>query len=361
MIRTIDDILTMDFHGNMVQDYLLAFFVTLLIFLGLIFLFSLFKKVLRKLDERNPEKQLFSRKIVEVFSWPLFLVVGLSIASASLQRTEVLSSILTGLLVVIITVYVAKIIVKIINFSANKFIERSKNREDATDPALIEIYAKLLSILTWVLVGVLLLVYFNVNLTTIFAGLGVASVVIAFALQNVLADLFASVSIYFDKPFSKGDFIVTGEDMGFVQKIGIKSTRIKTLNGEELVVSNRELTETRVRNFRHMERRRVALNIGVQYDTPLDKLKKIPSIIEKILSKIDDAELSRAHFKSFKDFSLEFEAVYFIKNKDYQLFMDIQQKVNLEVVKAFRKEGIVFALPTKTVHLFQEKKKKRSA
>ncbi|MFP4567511.1 MAG: mechanosensitive ion channel family protein [Candidatus Woesearchaeota archaeon] len=197
------------------------------------------------------------------------------------------------------------------------------------------------------------------NLLTIFAGLGLASVVIAFALQNVLSDLFASVAIYFDRPFGKGDFIITGTDMGTVQSIGIKSTRIKTLNGEELIVSNRELTDTRVRNFKNMEKRRVALNVGVQYDTPLDKLKKIPKIIEKIFEKINDAELSRAHFKSFMDSSLEFEAIYFIKSKEYQLYMDTQQYVNLEIIKIFRKEGIEFAFPTRTLHVNDMKKKEK--
>ncbi len=358
MNRAINNFLTTEFHGNLVQDYLLAFLMTLLIFAGLALVTFLFKKALRKIDERNPKKQLYLLKIIESLSWPLFLVIGLSIASVTLERTEILSRILRSVLLIIITIYVTKIIVKTINFVSKKIIERNKKQKEEKDPAIIEIYAKLLSILAWLVAFVFLLMMFNVNLGTIFTGLGLASVAIAFALQNVLADIFASISIYFDKPFVKGDFVVTKDDMGFVQKIGIKSTRIKTLNGEELIISNRELTETRVRNFRHMERRRVALNVGVQYDTPLEKLQKIPKIITKILDKIEDAELSRAHFKSFAESNMEFEAIYFIKNKDYQLFMDIQQRVNLELVKAFRKEGIQFAFPTRTLHVHQEKKKK---
>jgi small-conductance mechanosensitive channel len=358
MIQPIQELLEREVHGNMIQDYILAVVITIAIFAVLAIIFYSFKKLLRRLDDKKPEKQLFLRKVMDAFTWPLFLVIGLSIATVSLERTEIVSRILTYILSIIVTIYITKVVVKIINYVSQKIIKRNEGREDAKDSTIIELYAKLLSILAWLIAIIIILTILNVNLLTIFAGLGVASVVIAFALQNVLSDLFASVAIYFDRPFSKGDFIITGTDMGTVQKIGIKSTRIKTLSGEELIVSNRELTDTRVRNFKHMERRRVALNIGVQYDTPLEKLKKIPKIIEKILSKIEDAELSRAHFKSFLDSSMEFEAIYFIKNKEYQLFMDTQQKVNLELVKAFRREGIEFAFPTRTLHMFNEKKKR---
>lgn len=359
MMRTINNFLTTEFQGNLVQDYLVALLVMIIIFSGLALLVFIFKRILKKIDEKNPKKELLFLKILEAFTWPLFLVIGLSIASISLVQTEILSRILRYTLTIVILIYVARVAVKTINYVSHKIIKREEKLQSGKDPAIIEIYAKLLSIAVWLIVFIILLMTFNVNLGAIFTGLGLASVAIAFALQNVLADIFASVSIYFDKPFTKGDFIITKEDMGFVQKIGIKSTRIKTLNGEELIISNRELTETRVRNFKHMEKRRVALNVVVQYDTPLDKLQKIPKIISKILSKIEEAELSRAHFKTFQDSNMEFEAVYFIKNKDYQLFMDIQQKVNLELVKVFRKEGIQFAFPTRTVHMFQEKKKKK--
>jgi small-conductance mechanosensitive channel len=358
MIQMIESILTMDVHGNMIQDYLIALLVMTIIFSGLALAFYLFKKLLKKIDERNPNQQLVSLKVMEAFTWPLFLVIGLSIASVSLERSELVSRIISYTLAIIITIYITKLVVKIINAISIKLIERNKD-ENGTEPAAIEIKAKLLSFVAWIIAIIVILTIFQVNLATIITGLGLAGVAIAFALQNVLSDVFASVSIYFDKPFGKGDFISTGTDMGFVQKIGIKSTRIKTLNGEELIISNRELTETRVRNFRNMERRRVALEVGVQYDTPIDKLQKIPKIIEKIVSKIEVAELSRAHFKTFMDSNMQFEAIYFIKNKDYQLFMDTQQIVNLELVKAFRKEGIQFAFPTRTIHMFEENKKKK--
>lgn len=357
-MNIIEGILKTELYNNTVQDYLISIIFMIIIFLGLALIAYVFKKILKKIDEKNPEKQLFSLKIIESLTWPLFLVIGLSIATVSLERTETLSKIFKYILFSVIVIYATKIVVKIINYSYKKITEKIKD-DETKDPAVIEIYAKLLSIAAWIVAIITILAFFNVNLATIFAGLGVASIVLAFALQNVLSDIFASISIYFDKPFSKGDLISTGTDTGYVQKIGIKSTRIKTLNGEELIVSNKELTETRVRNFKNMEKRRVGLNIGVQYDTPLEKLQKIPKIIEKILNKTENADLSRAHLKTFQDSNIEFEAVYFMKNKDFSLYMDTQQKVNLEIIKAFRKEKIEFAFPTRTLHIQENKKRKK--
>lgn len=345
-------------QGNLIQDYLMAVLLMLVIFVGLAVLFRVFKKALRNVAEKRPDKQFFLLKILEALSWPLFLVIGLSISSVTLYRTEILSKIVEYILTVFVIIYSTKILIKIINYLAKKIIKRNKYKKDAKDASIIELYAKLLSILAWIVAIVMLLIFFEVNLTAIFAGIGVASIAIAFALQNVLSDGFATISIYFDRPFTKGDFIVIGADSGTVEKIGIKSTRIKTLNGEELIMSNRELTESRVRNFKHMQKRRAKLNVKVQYDTPIEKLQKIPKIIEKIIGKIEKAELSRSHFKSFQDSAMEFEAIYFIKSKEYKLYMDIQQKINFDVIKALRKEGIQLAFPTRTLHMVEENKRK---
>jgi small-conductance mechanosensitive channel len=166
-----------------------------------------------------------------------------------------------------------------------------------------------------------------------------------------LADIFASFSIHFDKPFKVGDFIIIGNDMGTVKKIGIKSTRITTLEGDELVVSNRDLTETRVHNYKRMRKRRVSFELGVEYSTPVKKLKKIPKIVEGIIKGIDLLEFDRAHFKNFGDFSLNFEVVYYLKSKDYNVYMDKQQEINLKIKEKFDKERIKIAFPTQQIFL----------
>jgi hypothetical protein len=173
----------------------------------------------------------------------------------------------------------------------------------------------------------------------------------AFALQNILSDLFSSFSIYFDKPFVEGDFIIIGNDMGIVKKIGIKSTRIQTLQGQELVVSNKELTSTRINNYKKMSKRRAIFNFGVEYSTSKKKLEKIPTIVKKIINNIELASLDRAHFKSFGDSSLDFEVVYYVDSSDYAKYMDIQQEINLALVLAFEKEKINFAFPSRTIYM----------
>jgi small-conductance mechanosensitive channel len=196
----------------------------------------------------------------------------------------------------------------------------------------------------------------NIDLTGIVLGMGVAGIAIALALQNVLGDVFSAFTIYFDKPYEIGDFIIIGGDMGIVKKIGIKSTRLQTLQGEELVVSNNEMISTRIQNFKKMRKRRIVFQFGVTYGTSSEKLKKIPEIIKKIINpknkKLPEVyNLDRVHFREFGDFSLNFEVVYYLKTGDYNKYMDTQQEINFEIKDAFEKEGIEMAFPTQTVLL----------
>jgi small-conductance mechanosensitive channel len=194
----------------------------------------------------------------------------------------------------------------------------------------------------------------GIDLTGLAIGGAATAIVIGFALQSVLSDAFSAFSIYFDKPFEIGDFIVVGEYSGTVTKIGMKSTRVQLLQGEELVLANSELTKTSVRNFKKMKRRRISFSFGVTYDTTSKKLKKIPEIIKKIMDpeKLDHLyKLDRIHFTEFGDFSLNFEVVYFLKTQDYVKYRDTQQAINYAIKEAFEKEGIEMAFPTQTIHL----------
>ena len=169
-----------------------------------------------------------------------------------------------------------------------------------------------------------------------------------------LPAFFSAFSIYFDRPFEIGDFIIVGEYAGTVKKIGMKSTRVQLLQGEELVLSNSELTKTNIRNFKKMKKRRINFSFGVTYDTPLKKLKKIPDIIKDIINpeKIDFVDrLDRVHFKEFGDFSLKFDIVYYVKSDDYAKYMDTQQEINYAIKEVFEKEGIEMAFPTQTIFL----------
>jgi small-conductance mechanosensitive channel len=194
----------------------------------------------------------------------------------------------------------------------------------------------------------------GIDLTGLAIGGAATAIVIGFALQHVLSDFFSAFSIYFDKPFEIGDFIIVGDYSGTVTKIGMKSTRVQLLQGEELVLANSELTKTSIRNFKKMKRRRINFSFGVTYDTPLKKLKMIPEIIKKIINpeKLEHVHrLDRIHFTEFGDFSLNFEVVYYMKSQDYVKYRDTQQEINFRIKEAFEKEGIEMAFPTQTIFL----------
>lgn len=263
----------------------------------------------------------------------------------SLERT------INGVFLVIIAFQIAKSLEILIAYGAQKMIENKGEEIDPRDQRQKHVITLVLKILLWTFILLSVLSNLGINVTSLIAGLGISGVAVAFALQNILSDIFSSFSIYFDKPFIEGDFIIVGNDMGTVKKIGIKSTRLETLQGEELVISNKELTEARVHNYKKMDKRRIVFSFGVTYNTPKEKLEKIPEIVKNIVENIESADLDRAHFKSFGDFSLNYEVVYYVLVPDYNKYMDIQQDINFRLKERLEEEGIEFAFPTQVIHL----------
>lgn len=198
----------------------------------------------------------------------------------------------------------------------------------------------------WVLAGLLLLANLGIDVTALIAGLGVGGIAIALAVQKVLGDLLASLSIALDKPFKVGDFLVVGEEKGTVEHIGIKSTRLRSLSGEQVVMSNADLLSSRVHNFGLLYERRAVVRVGITYETPREKVAEVPKILEAVIRERPTVRFERAHFASFGAYSLDFEAVYFVLDPAYGTFMDIQQAINLGVLEKFAERGIDFAYPT---------------
>ncbi|MBC8207032.1 MAG: mechanosensitive ion channel family protein [Kiritimatiellales bacterium] len=197
----------------------------------------------------------------------------------------------------------------------------------------------------------------GVEVTTLITGLGIGGIAVALALQNILGDLFASLSISLDRPFAIGDFIIVDDFLGAVEHIGLKTTRIRSLGGEQLVFSNTDLLKSRIRNYKRMQQRRVPFTVGVTYQTPPSKLRKVPDIFKKQLEQFDDVHFDRAHFKAYGTYSLDFEFVYYVHTSDYNRYMDVQQAINLGLYEEFQKEGIEFAYPTRTLFVENEKQK----
>lgn len=239
----------------------------------------------------------------------------------------------------------------LVNLFSSLLLTKRKGGNEEVDLTIKSLLNIALKVVIWIVAFLLVFSALGQDLSTLVAGLGVSGIILGFALQNVMSDLFSSISIYFDQPFKIGDFVVIGDDNGTVKNIGLKSTRIKTLRGEELVISNKELSEIRIRNFKKLRKRRVAFELGVTYNTPRTKIAKIPKIIEKIVEKVDKAEFDRCYFSEFGDFSLKIEVVYNLNSGDIEKHVETKHQINLEIMKAFEKEKIKFAFPTQTIYL----------
>ena len=226
-----------------------------------------------------------------------------------------------------------------------------ETEEDGANRTTMNALSFIGRIALWATILLLVLDNLGIDVTALVAGLGIGGIAIALAVQNILGDLFASLSIVLDKPFVNGDFIMVGDLLGSVEHIGIKTTRIRSLSGEQLVFSNADLLGSRIRNFGRMEQRRVVFSIGATYQTPADKLEAVPNIIQEAVEAQDNTRFDRSHFSSYGDFSLNFETVYYVHSADYNLYMDIQQAINLEIYRRFGEEGIEFAYPTQTLFL----------
>ncbi|MBA9076760.1 MULTISPECIES: mechanosensitive ion channel family protein [Rufibacter] len=206
----------------------------------------------------------------------------------------------------------------------------------------------------WVIGLLFLFDNMGYNVTTIVTGLGIGGIAIALAAQNILGDVFNYFVIFFDRPFETGDFIVIDEKAGTVDYIGIKTTRVKSLSGEQLVFSNSDLTNSRIHNYKQMMRRRVVFKLGVIYQTSLENVKLIPSLLEEIVKEQRPVQFDRAHFMSYGDSSLDYEVVYYVLDSDYNKYMDIHQSINFKIFEEFQKRGIEFAYPTRTLFMVQE-------
>ncbi|NJO12390.1 MAG: mechanosensitive ion channel family protein [Gammaproteobacteria bacterium] len=229
------------------------------------------------------------------------------------------------------------------------WLDRKRRRSVATDRAAVGslgIIGFILNVVIWALVLLLTLDNLGIDITALVAGLGIGGIAVALAVQNVLGDLFASLSITLDRPFVVGDFLAVGEFLGSVEYIGIKSTRLRSLSGEQIIMSNSDLLSSRVRNYGRMSERRVVFATSVTYETPIEQVERIPSLIREIVESGSNTRFDRSHFARHAAASLDFETVYFVLSADYNRYMDIQQAINIRLHREFAARGIEFAYPT---------------
>lgn len=222
---------------------------------------------------------------------------------------------------------------------------------DATSTTTATILGFIARVVLWSLVLLLILENFGVDITALVASLGIGGIAIALAVQNILGDVFASLAIALDQPVVIGDFIVVGDVMGTVERVGLKTTHLRSLSGELIVLSNNDLLGSRIRNYKRMFQRRILFGFGVTYETPPEKLRRIPEIVREIIERDPLARFDRAHLATFGASALEFEVVYFVKDPDYNKYMDVQQRINIGLIEALRDDSVDFAYPTQTIHL----------
>lgn len=280
------------------------------------------------------------------------LLVGVWAGSRSLELSAGVDRWIGEILVVGLLLQAAFWTTGVVNY----LLDRYRTSEVELDPdaaTAMGAVGFVVRVAIWSIFLLLALSNLGIDVTTLVASLGIGGVAVALALQNVLGDLFASLSIVLDKPFVVGDFIIVDDLMGTVEHVGLKSTRVRSLGGEQLVFSNSDLLSSRIRNYKRMQERRIVFTFGVTYDAGHDRLKEIPETVRAVVEEQERTRFDRSHFKEFGDSSLVFETVYYMLVPDYNAYMDTQQAINLEIYRRFEGSGTEFAFPTRTVHVRQ--------
>ena len=346
-------ILEQVFLGNRILDYIVVLLTLTSSILFVKVIIRVFVKRLKNLAERTATKfDDFLIKILEKIGLPVLYISCFYLSAKTLKLPIGAGVLINALQMIIITFFAARIMVMLAGWAINTYL--AKKQQDSTVARSLDGMLWAVKILIWVLAGITLLDNLGYKVSTLIAGLGIGGIAVAIAAQALLKDFFSYFSIVFDHPFKIGDFIIIGDFMGTVEYIGIKTTRIRSLGGEQVIFSNTDLTDSRVRNYRLMERRRVLFRIGVTYQTSLSQLKEIPKIIERVVKNTEETVFDRAHFFNYGDFSLIFEIVYFVLGPDYNKYMDIQQEINFAIKEEFEKRGIEFAYPTQTLFMTKQ-------
>jgi len=346
----IQQIIEQTFLGNRILDYLISALLLLTGF-GVIKIFQRF--ILKRLkvwaEKTATTLDDFLVKIIQSVLLPLAFFGAFYLSVTTLNLNPLLKRIIDIAGMAILTLFTARLATALAGYGFNVY--RAKRGKDISLERSLNGILKVIKVIIWALAIVFLLDNLGFKISAVIAGLGIGGVAVALAAQAILGDLFSYFAILFDRPFEVGDFIILGEYLGTIEHIGIKTTRIRSLSGEQLVFSNTDLTKSRLRNYKRMGKRRVVFKIGVTYQTTLEQLRAIPGIIENIIKGIKDSTFDRAHFFSYGDFSLIVEVVYYVMSRDYNKYMDTQQVINFAIKKEFEARGIEFAYPTQTLYL----------
>jgi small-conductance mechanosensitive channel len=347
-----------NFLGGDTTLYLQALLVVGLGVFLLVVVNVVLKRRIKKYEEQRVEsasnavgRSLPLLRFFQRIAIPLAFLGILSVGINMVSFDERVQSTITAVFAILMTIIIVRSVNKGIELAFSRHFEKefaNHEHEKNLKPLL-----SLVKFTLWIVGFIFLLANLGFDVSTAVAGLGVGGIAIAIAAQGVLGDLFSYFVIFLDKPFELGDFIVFGDKLGVVEKIGIKSSRIRVLSGEVLIISNSDLTSSRIHNYKQMKRRRVVFNINVTYQTPQEYVEEIPSIIKSVIESVESCEgviCDRSHFQSFGDFSLVFETVYYVPLPDYLVYMNVQQEIYQKIYRTFNAKGIEFAYPTQKIY-----------
>ena len=338
--------------GNAAQDYLVSAAVFLAVLVSLPIAKAFILRHLKAVSERtaNDFDDLLHDLLRRIVGQLVYLSTALYCAALFLTLPDGLGRLLQSLLLIILTIKVAQVLQGLVAYGVRKWAEQV-TKDDPTGGAMVKNMTWLVRLMIWTVTLLFIFDNLGINVTAFVASLGIGGIAIALAAQSVLGDVFSGFSILLDKPFQVGDFIIVGDLYGTVEHVGFKTTRILSLFGEQLIFSNSDLTSSRIKNYGRMRERRVQFSVGVVYQTSVEQVKAIPPMVQRIIEEHEQVRFDRAHFKSFGDFALIYEFVFWVLKPDYNLFMDLQQSINFRLIEEFQKAGIEFAYPTQQLYV----------
>lgn len=346
----LNEVLQSTYFNNRVLDYIVfigIFLVGILIIQGIKSIVLHRLKIWSKKTSTTVDDFLI--QTIQTKLIPLLYFGVLYLSSETLTLAPFAVKMINVLGIILLTFFGLRMLVALINYSLENYWIR-KEVDEKKRQSLKGITTVIKTVI-WGIGITFLLDNLGFKISTVVAGLGIGGIAVALAAQTVLGDLFSYFAIFFDRPFEVGDFIIIGDFRGTIEHIGIKTTRIRSLGGEQLVFSNTDLTNSRIRNYKRMEKRRIVFKLGVTYQTTLEQLKDVPGIIKGAIENVGNTLFDRAHFSSYGDFSLIFEVVYYVLSGDYNKYMDTQQAINFAIKKEFEDRSIEFAYPTQTLFL----------
>ena len=343
--------LSWELLNNKLGDYLLALaiFLSCIIIIRVVKLWT-FKNLSKWAAKTENIYDDAIVRILEKYFMPIAYIGSIYLAISNLTLHPILSRVVEVLVILASTILAIRLLTAIAEYAV-KLYWITYHHDNANIENSINALVPAIKVVVWLIGIIFLLDNLGFNISAVVASLGIGGVAIALASQGVLQDLFSYFSILLDRPFELGDFIIVGDYLGTVDYVGIKTTRLKSISGEEIVIANTDLTSSRIRNFKRMRQRRIVFKLGVVYETSTEQLEQIPAVLEQVINQTQHTVFDRAHFSGYGEYCLEFEVVYFIDSNDYSIYMDAQQQINLGIKSEFAKYDIEFAYPTQTNYL----------